>query len=118
MSIQPFKETPLINRSVNWNDLQDIKQLEGLVRAHTVLALMLGPSSPEYTGHLLKAYYSLHRLLWQAVENGLHSTKEIVKVNAAAEANAATDKKQSKAAAAPPEGKKVTKNDFNSSFSE
>ena len=56
---------------------------------------MMGPTSPEYTNHLLKAYYSMSRLLWQAVENGLYSAKEIAKIAVLTDSNTVMDKKKS-----------------------
>jgi hypothetical protein len=79
---------------MSWNDLQDIRQLEGLVRAHVILAQMVGNSSPEYIGHILKAFYSLNRLIYQAIENAITAMKEISKLNALNEANTAMDKKE------------------------
>ena len=68
---------------MNWLDIQDIRQLEGLVRAHVVLAMMVGSASVDYESHLLKAHFSLTRILWQGVENGMHAIKEIAKLNVA-----------------------------------
>lgn len=69
------------NRNTTWSDLQDIKQLECLIRANTILVLMTGQSSINYTGYLLKAYYSVVRLLHQAIENAQASIKEIQKLS-------------------------------------
>lgn len=66
-----------VNKSISLNDLQDIKQLECLIRAHTILALMVGKGSHEYKGHIIKAYYLLNRLFFQSTENALHSIKEL-----------------------------------------
>ena len=39
---------------MNWNDFQDIKQLECMIRAHVILAQLVQPSSSEYKNYLLK----------------------------------------------------------------
>ncbi len=80
--------TPVQNKDMNWLDLQDIRQLEGLVRGHVVLAMMVGEGSKEFTDHLIKAFYSVSRMLWQGIENGMHAIKEIGKQNTNGEANA------------------------------
>ena len=88
-------DVPLVNKHMHWNDLQDIKQLEGLIRAHVCLAQMVGTSSPDYVSHALKAYYSVIRLIFQAVENAIFAMKDISKIATALEASTALDKKKS-----------------------
>lgn len=77
---------------INWNDFQDIKQLECLIRAHVILAQMVQPLSSEYVGYLLKAYYSLVRLITLATENVINASKEITQTNTKVQSEA-TDKK-------------------------
>lgn len=101
-----FFDTFIYNRNINWIDMQDIKQLEGLTRAHVILAIMIGPGSSEYTNHLMKAYYSLSRLIWQAVENSMQAVKEIAKLNASTEANTVMDKNKKSNASDAGAGKK------------
>ena len=59
-----------MNKNVQINDIQDIKQLECLTRAHTILAKMIGKTSIEYSDHLLKAYHFAFKILYQAVDSG------------------------------------------------
>lgn len=70
-------------QEVNWDDFQDIKQLDCFIRAHTILAQMCGRSSSDYLNYLLKAYYSVIRIFYQSIENAMSSIKEIAKLNAA-----------------------------------
>ncbi len=98
--------TPIHNKELNWLDLQDIRQLEGLVRAHVLLAMMVGEGSSQFTDHLVKAYYSLSRLLWQAVENGMYAIKEIGKLNVTSDVNPAGAEKAKKSLAPEVGGKK------------
>ena len=61
-----------MNKSVQINDIQDIKQLECLARAHTILAKMTGKTAFEYNDHLLKAYHFAFKILYQAVDSGAY----------------------------------------------
>ena len=73
----------MINKNILWNDLQDIKQLEGLIRAHIILAQMSSKSSFDYKDYIFKSYYSMIRLIFVSVDNALASLKEIQKIAAA-----------------------------------
>ncbi|XP_056005172.1 cilia- and flagella-associated protein 46-like isoform X7 [Ostrea edulis] len=52
------------NPSLTINDLDDVKQIDGLFRAHVLLAELAGRSSPDYKDYLLQAHAYLIRL-WQ-----------------------------------------------------
>ncbi|CAF0832143.1 unnamed protein product [Brachionus calyciflorus] len=65
---------------LKWSDFQDIKQLECLIRSNVILAKMVSQQSNEFTGYLLKAYYSLHRLIVLAIENAMIASREIQKI--------------------------------------
>jgi hypothetical protein len=80
----------MINKNMLWNDLQDIKQLEGLIRAHIILAQMSEKSSYDYKDYIFKSYYSMTRLIYVSVNNALASLKEIQKI-AATTANQPTE---------------------------
>lgn len=67
-------------KNFSWVDIQDIKQLECLIRVNTIIALMTGPTSQNYSNYLIKAYYSLSRLFTQAVDNAVNAQKEIQKL--------------------------------------
>ncbi len=79
---------------MNWNDFQDIKQLECMIRAHVILAQLVQPSSSEYKNYLLKAYYSLNRLINQTIENALNANKDILASKTGGIQSEATDKKK------------------------
>lgn len=49
---------------INLEDLSDIKQLEALFRAQTLIALISGHSSPFHQQHCLMAYACIIRI-WQ-----------------------------------------------------
>jgi hypothetical protein len=55
------------NPSLTINDLDDVKQIDGLFRAHVLLAELAGRSSPDYKDYLLQAHAYLIRL-WQVSE--------------------------------------------------
>lgn len=74
-------ESPAGPKPNSWDDLDDLKQLECLIRANTVLGQMSGRSSREHIDYALKAYYSAFRLIQVAIENGLQAWKEIQKQN-------------------------------------
>ena len=65
-------------KTINWNELQDIKQLECLMRSHVVLAQIMQPSSLEYNSYLMKAYYSLYRLICLAIDNSVNTNKDFL----------------------------------------
>ena len=65
-------------KTINWNELQDIKQLECLMRSHVVLAQIMQPSSLEYNSYLMKAYYSLYRLICLAIDNSVNTSKDFL----------------------------------------
>ena len=52
------------NVSLTVSDLHDVKQLEGLFRAHTLLAVISGRSSPQHKDHCISAYTFIMRI-WQ-----------------------------------------------------
>jgi hypothetical protein len=97
---------------MQWSDIKDIKQLDCLTRAHIVLAQMSPNGRSIQKDHLLKAYYSAYRIIYQAVENAMQSLKAIQKIatqneqasnlkkkittNAAEKANAKTSTTQKK----------------------
>jgi hypothetical protein len=66
------------SKVINWNEIQDIKQLECLMRSHVILAQMVQPSSLEYNDYLMKAYYSLFRLICLAMENSINLNKDLL----------------------------------------
>ena len=82
-----------MNKNLNWNDFVDIKQLDCLIRSHTILARICGRVSFEYSNYLFKAYYSVTRLITQAIENAYASLKDIQKAQAQALAESVADKK-------------------------
>jgi hypothetical protein len=82
-----------VNKTLNWNDFVDIKQLDCLIRSHTILAKICGRVSFEYSNYLVKAYYSVTRLITQAIENAYASLKDIQKAQALAQAESVADKK-------------------------
>nr|XP_022339451.1 cilia- and flagella-associated protein 46-like isoform X3 [Crassostrea virginica] len=52
------------NPALTINDLEDVRQIDGLFRAHVLLAELAGRSSPDYKDYLLQAHAYLMRL-WQ-----------------------------------------------------
>lgn len=60
-----------------------------------MLAQISGRHSSEYSNYVLKAYYTVVRLIQQAVENASHVSKEIQKFNLQLEANS-QDKAEAK----------------------
>lgn len=50
--------------TVSLEKLHNVRQLEALARAFTLLALMVSPSAPGYRDHCLMAYTFLRRI-WQ-----------------------------------------------------
>ena len=50
------------NTSLTVGELKDVRQLEGLFRAHTLLAQVAGRASQHYTDYLLMAYAYLLRI--------------------------------------------------------
>ena len=92
-----------IGKHLSWNDLIEIKQLDCLIRAHTILAKISGRVSFDYVNNLFKAYYTVTRLLNQAIENAYASLKDIQKAVAQAQAESmASNLKKT----APPDAKK------------
>jgi hypothetical protein len=88
-------EISISNKSMTWNDFIDIRQLDCLIRAHTVLAIISGRNSYDYTNYIFKAYNTVVRLISQATDNAFYSLKEIQKLAAAtAAASQADDKKK------------------------
>lgn len=52
------------NPALTINDLDDVRQIDGLFRAHVLLAELAGRSSPDYKDYLIQAHTYLMRL-WQ-----------------------------------------------------
>lgn len=52
------------NPALTINDLDDVRQIDGLFRAHILLAELAGRSSPDYNDYLIQAHTYLMRL-WQ-----------------------------------------------------
>jgi hypothetical protein len=72
---------PLL-RTSKITDLQDIRQLECLIRGNIVLARMTPRSSPDYNNYLIKGFCFIQRIMQQAIENGFYSLKEVQRLNA------------------------------------
>ena len=53
--------------------------MECLVRAHAILAHIVSPASADYTGHVLKSYFCVVRLLHHSIDNANQALKEIQK---------------------------------------
>jgi hypothetical protein len=88
-----FKVKYPILRTSKITDIQDIRQLECLIRGNIVLARMTSRSSPDYQNYLIKGFCYIQRILQQAIENGFYSLKEVQRLNALnSEQN--TDKKK------------------------
>lgn len=59
------------NPALTINDLDDVRQIDGLFRAHVLLAELAGRSSPDYNDYLIQAHTYLMRL-WQVSTVLLH----------------------------------------------
>ncbi|XP_077206307.1 cilia- and flagella-associated protein 46 isoform X2 [Paroedura picta] len=93
-------------------DLRNIKQLEALFRAHTLMAVISGHGSPSHEQHCLMAYAFVIRI-WQVI---LSSAGSVLKALAkASPPQTATPKKQGKkdtrrkSSTSPPRKDKLTK---------
>lgn len=99
------------NNPLTWTDLQDIKQLDCFIRANVILAKMVGQKNAEYSGYLLKSYYSVYKLICLAVENAQNAIKEIQKLGQTEATQ--VDKKKVPDLKKPSEVKSKKKNDAN-----
>ena len=99
------------NNPLTWTDLQDIKQLDCFIRTNVILAKMVGQNNNEYSGYLLKSYYSVYRLICLAVENAQNTIKEIQKLGQTE--GTQVDKKKVPDSKKPLETKSKKKNDTN-----
>ncbi|XP_054839221.1 cilia- and flagella-associated protein 46 [Eublepharis macularius] len=81
------------NNGITFGDLRNIKQLEALFRAHTLMAVISGHGSPSHEQHCLMAYTFVIRL-WQVA---LSSAGSVLKASAkASPPQVVTPKKQGK----------------------
>ncbi|XP_048363031.1 LOW QUALITY PROTEIN: cilia- and flagella-associated protein 46 [Sphaerodactylus townsendi] len=81
------------SNEITVDDLRHIKQLEGLVRAHTIMAVISGHGSPSHEQHCLMAYTFVIRI-WQVI---LSSAGSVLKTLAkASPPQIATPKTQGK----------------------
>ncbi|KAL8187169.1 UNVERIFIED_CONTAM: hypothetical protein K2H54_035724 [Gekko kuhli] len=81
------------SNEITVGDLRNIKQLEALIRAHTLMAVISGHGSPSHEQHCLMAYAFVIRI-WQVI---LSSAGSVLKASAkASPPQAATPKKQGK----------------------
>ncbi|CAH1785035.1 unnamed protein product [Owenia fusiformis] len=74
------------NSGLTLNDLIDVKQLEGLVRGHTMLAQLSGRASEKHQDYALQAYGFLMKIWQVSLQASGPVVKEIVKNNILAEA--------------------------------
>ncbi|XP_065923991.1 cilia- and flagella-associated protein 46 isoform X6 [Magallana gigas] len=86
------------NPALTINDLDDVRQIDGLFRAHVLLAELAGRSSPDYNDYLIQAHTYLMRLWQITVPNSGPVMKEIAKnpPPAADDKNAASAKGKGK----------------------
>ena len=71
------------NKNLSLNDLTNVKQLEALCRAFTIIAHMTGRQSKDYVNYILSAHVCVTQLFIQAYESAVAALKDIQKSDAA-----------------------------------
>ncbi|XP_055083461.1 cilia- and flagella-associated protein 46 [Periophthalmus magnuspinnatus] len=78
------------------SDLRDVKSLDALIRAHTLLAVMAGRTSPEHQANLLRAYCFVIQM-WKILMTEVgHISSELAKFQAQSVSPASAGSKKGK----------------------